>query len=98
MPKRRHQIRAPCGCGIDGIELPYWQKMAENYWGLSVIEPLYDRLIAFDSTSQGAAQLVYRAHLRTLYIEKLRELIAFGGEAYTAVLGADEDATSVPGQ
>lgn len=71
---------------IEGVELPYWQKISENGWGLSVIEPLYDRLIAFDSASQGAAQLVYRAHLRTLKIEKLRELIAFGGEGYQAVV------------
>jgi hypothetical protein len=71
---------------MDGVELPYWQKIAENYWGLSVIEPLYDRLIAFDSTSQGAAQLVYRAHLRTLKIEKLRDLIAFGGPGYQAIV------------
>lgn len=71
---------------LRGLDLPYWQRIAENMWGLSVIEPLFDRLIAFDSTTQGAAQLVYRAHLRTLKIEKLRELIAFGGEGYQAVL------------
>lgn len=70
---------------MDGVELPYWQRIAENNWGLSVIEPLYDRLLAFHSTTQGAAQLVYKAHLRTLKIEKLRELIAFGGEGYQAV-------------
>lgn len=71
---------------MDGVNLPYWQRMAENYWGLSVLEPLWDRLLAFDSTTQGAAQLVYRAHLRTLKIEKLRELIAFGGPAYDAII------------
>lgn len=70
---------------MDGIELPYWQWIAENNWGLSVLEPLYDRLLAFDSTSSGAAQLVYRAHLRTLKIEKLRDLIAFGGPGYQAI-------------
>lgn len=71
---------------LEGCTLPYWQKQAENGWGLSVLEPLFDRLIAFDSTTQGVAQLVYRAHLRTMKIEKLRELIAFGGEGYQAVL------------
>lgn len=70
---------------FDGVELPYWQRMAENYWGLSVLEPCFDRLMAFDSATAGTAQLVYRAHLRVLKIEKLRELIAFGGEAYSAV-------------
>jgi phage-related protein (TIGR01555 family) len=71
---------------MDGVELPYWQRMAENYWGLSVIEPLFDRLIAFDSATQGAAQLVYRAHLRTLKVKQLREAIAFGGAAYQGII------------
>ncbi len=71
---------------IDGMELPYWQRIAENDWGLSVIEPMYDRLVAFDSTTQGAAQLVYKAHLRTYYVEKLREIIAIGGKTYQALL------------
>ncbi|ENV4672584.1 DUF1073 domain-containing protein [Escherichia coli] len=34
----------------------------------------------------GAAQLVYKAHLRTYSVEKLRELIALGGPAYEALL------------
>ncbi len=55
------QIHHSRALRIDGLDLPWWQKMAENYWGLSVVEPLYDRLVAFDSTTQGAAQLVYKA-------------------------------------
>ena len=64
---------------FDGIELPFWQKQAENGWGLSIVERLYDRLVAFDSTSQGIAQLVYKAHLRTYKVAGLREIIAMGG-------------------
>ena len=71
---------------FDGIELPYWQRMAENGWGLSILEPMWDRMIAFDSVSQGAAQLVYKAHLRVLKIPDLRTLIATGGPIYKAVL------------
>lgn len=71
---------------LDGVELPYWQRLTENGWGLSVIEPLFDRLVAFDSTTQGAAQLVYKAHLRTYYVERLREIIATGGKTYQALL------------
>lgn len=71
---------------IDGVELPYWQKIAENLWGQSVIERLVDRLVAFDSTTVGAAQLVYKAHLRTLKVEKLREIIAMGGPALEALI------------
>lgn len=69
---------------FDGVELPFWQRIAENLWGISVIEPVYDRMIAFDSTTQGVAQLVFKAHLRTLSVENLRELIAAGGRSYQA--------------
>lgn len=68
-----------------GYTLPYQQAQTEMGWGISILERLYDRLIAFDSTTQGAAQLVNKAHLRTISIDKLRELIAFGGTAAQAV-------------
>lgn len=70
---------------IDGVDLPFWQRIAENLWGMSVIERLFDRLVAFDSTTQGAAQLVYKAHLRTLGIEGLRQIVAAGGKALDAL-------------
>lgn len=70
----------------EGVELPYWQRIAENGWGQSVLERLWDRLIAFDSVTSGTAQLVYKAHLRTYKVKELRELIATGGRTYEAFL------------
>ncbi len=64
---------------FDGIELPYLWKVAENLWSESVIERLWDRLLAFDSTTEGAAQLVSKSHLRTVQVEGLREILAAGG-------------------
>lgn len=69
---------------IDGLDLPFRQRLAENGWGQSVLERLWDRIVAFDSTTAGAAQLVYKAHLRTLKTPKLRELIAAGGKMFDA--------------
>lgn len=66
---------------LEGIRLPYWQRLMENLWGLSVLERLYDRMIAFDSATTGAAQLVYKSYLRTYKIKDLREVIAAGGDA-----------------
>jgi phage-related protein (TIGR01555 family) len=66
---------------LDGLHLPYWQRRSENLWGQSVLERLWDRMIAFDSTTEGAAQLVYKAHLRTFKVEGLRDIIATGGPA-----------------
>lgn len=78
MPRQRiHYTRC---MRMDGVGLPFRQRIAENGWGMSVIERLYDRLIAFDSGTMGAAQLVYRAYLRTLKVENFRAFIGAGGE------------------
>lgn len=64
-----------------GVKVPYWQALIENLWGLSIIERLYDRMVAFDSATTGAAQLVYRSYLRTYKVQDLREVVAAGGDA-----------------
>jgi hypothetical protein len=64
----------------DGVTLPFRQRIAENGWGMSVIERLYDRLIAFDSGTMGAAQLLYKAYIRTYKVNGYRALIGAGGE------------------
>jgi len=70
----------------EGIKLPYNQRMTENLWGISVLERLYDRMVAFDSASTGAAQLVYKSYLRTLKIKGLREIIAGNEKAMVGVM------------
>lgn len=70
---------------VEGVDLPYWQRISENGWGQSVLERLWDRLIPFDSITQGAAQLVYKAHLRTYKVKDLRQLISMGGKAMEAL-------------
>lgn len=81
--KRIHYTRV---FRMEGIKLPYWQRITENLWGLSVIERLYDRMIAFDSATTGAAQLVYKSFLRTLKLKDFRKAVAYGGPALDGVL------------
>lgn len=69
-----------------GIELPFWQRAMENLWGESVLERLYDRLVAFDSATQGAAQLVFKSYIRTYKLNGLRDLIAEGGDSEAALV------------
>lgn len=64
-----------------GIQLPAYQAIVEQFWGESVIERLHDRLVSFDTATSGAANLIQRAYLRTVKIEKLREVLAAGGKA-----------------
>lgn len=65
----------------EGIRVPYQQRLTENLWGISVLERLYDRMIAFDSATTGTAQLVYKSYLRTLKVAELRQIVAQGGAA-----------------
>lgn len=71
---------------FDGIKLPYYQKLAENMWGLSIVERMYDRLLAYDSSTTGAAQLLYKAYLRVIGVDGFREALAMGGETENAVI------------
>jgi uncharacterized protein len=71
---------------FDGIRLPYYQKLFENLWGLSVVERMLDRLLAFDSATQGAAQLLYKAHLRVISVEGFREALSIGGSTEDSVI------------
>lgn len=64
-----------------GFPLPYYERVAELNWGASVVERFYDRLLAFDSTSAGAANLIFKAHLRTVGINGLRQILSQGGAA-----------------
>lgn len=64
-----------------GIQLPIWQAITEQMWGESVVERMYDRLVSFDTATAGAANLINKAHLRTVQIDKLREVLAAGGKA-----------------
>lgn len=64
-----------------GIELPVYQALQEQFWGESIVERIYDRLVSFDTATMGAANLIQKAHLRTVQIDKLREVLAAGGKA-----------------
>lgn len=69
-----------------GIEMPYWQAVMEQMWGISVLERLWDRMTAFDSATAGIAQLIYKAWIRTYKIEGLRNIVAAGGAPLKGLL------------
>jgi phage-related protein (TIGR01555 family) len=75
---------------LEGDRLPYWQRVTENLWGSSVLERIYDRLLAFDSATQGAAQLVYKSYLRSIKIKDLRKIVGLGGPALDGLLAQVE--------
>ena len=64
-----------------GTELPHWAALQQQGWGASVIERMDDRILSFDSVTMGVANLVFKAHLRTIRIEGYRQLLSTGGKA-----------------
>lgn len=73
-----------------GIKLPFWQAITEQMWGESVLERLWDRLIAFDNATMSSASLVDRANLRTVGVNNLREIVAAGGKMYDGLIAQFE--------
>ncbi|QIP56840.1 DUF1073 domain-containing protein [Hafnia alvei] len=65
---------------MEGDSLPFQQSMTENGWGMSVVERIFERIQAFDIATSGTTQLIHKAHLRTYSIEKLRAILATGGD------------------
>jgi phage-related protein (TIGR01555 family) len=64
-----------------GIQLPHYQAITEQMWGESVIERIYDRILPYDTATFGTANLIQKAHLQTVSVTNLREIIAAGGVA-----------------
>ncbi len=73
-----------------GLQLPFFQAITEMMWGESILERLWDRLIAFDNVTMSAASLVDRANLRTVKIKGLRDIVAAGGEAQEGLVAQFE--------
>ncbi|KTH33810.1 DUF1073 domain-containing protein [Klebsiella aerogenes] len=65
---------------MEGDSLPFQQVQTENGWGMSVVERIFERIQAFDTATVGTTQLIHKAHLRTYSIDKLRSILATGGE------------------
>lgn len=69
-----------------GIELPYQQRISEQCWGASVVEQMLDRMLAYDSATQGSANLLYKSFLRVVGVKDLRAILAQGGRTEQALV------------
>ena len=63
-----------------GRELPYMETMAEQYWGASELEHIWDELQKRSATSANIAQLVFQANITTLKMGHLGQHLATGTE------------------
>ena len=59
-----------------GRELPYIEKIAEQYWGESEIEALYEDVKKHDNVSANMAGLTFRANVDTMEVDNLDQIFA----------------------
>lgn len=59
-----------------GRGLPRWEFMAEQYWGISEVEIMYDELKKRDNTSWNIASLMFRANLVGMKQKNLNQLLS----------------------
>lgn len=70
---RVHHSRVLC---FRGTQMPYWEQIAEQYWGTSAIESMYDELIKRDNVAHNIANLTFKACLSVLQVENLDQMFA----------------------
>ncbi len=71
-----------------GRELPRLETVAENYWGASELEHIYDELQKRNATSANIAQLVFQANITTLKMGDFGEALALGTDEHRAKMNA----------
>ena len=81
--ERIHHTRA---LRFVGVELPYQQRITEQHWGASVVEQMESRMLAYDSATEGSANLLYKSFLRVIGVDGLRSILAAGGKAEQALI------------
>ncbi len=61
---------------FEGLELPYWESLAEQYWGASVVEVVFDELRKRDNVSWNIAQLTFMAQMRVMKVKDLDQMLS----------------------
>jgi len=70
---------------FSGVDMPGVARRDNQYWGDSVVDRAYDRILALDSATHGAANLMHKSFLRVIGIDRYREILAAGGKAEAAL-------------
>lgn len=63
-----------------GRRLPYWEEIAETYWGASELEHVYTELKKRDDTSANISFLIFLANIRVFGMEGLGQAITIGDQ------------------
>lgn len=65
---------------IIGRRLPYWEEIAETYWGASELEHVFTELKKRDDTSANISFLIFLANIRVLKNKQLSQMLTLGDQ------------------
>ena len=63
-----------------GRKLPYWEEIADTYWGASELEHVFTELKKRDDTSANISFLIFLANIRVFSMEGLGQAITMGDQ------------------
>lgn len=59
-----------------GVDMPYYEAIAEQQWGTSAVESMFDDLVRRDNVTHNIANLTFKACLSVYEIENLDQIFA----------------------
>lgn len=63
-----------------GREMPYWEEIAETYWGASELEHIYTELKKRDDTSANISFLIFLANIRVFKMDGMSQMLSIGDQ------------------
>lgn len=63
-----------------GREMPYWEEIAETYWGASELEHVYTELKKRDDTSANISFLIFLANIRVFKMDGMSQMLSIGDQ------------------
>lgn len=63
-----------------GRKLPYWEEVAESFWGASELEHVFTELKKRDDTSANISFLIFLANIRIFKMQDLGQMITLGDQ------------------
>lgn len=78
--KRTYKIHHSRVVKMIGRKLPYWEEIAETYWGASELEHVFTELKKRDDTSANISFLIFLANIRVLKNKQLAQMLTLGDQ------------------
>lgn len=63
-----------------GRELPYWEEVAESWWGASELEHVFTELKKRDDTSANISFLIFLANIRVFKMQDMGQMLSMGDQ------------------